>query len=87
MFINALVVSLVAASVTYVSVKFLLTPSPCKLSSGKCNLKDMNNDGYPSTLVQPDESAGTYCIDFSPYQFEVKICLKTIYLPISYYFD
>jgi hypothetical protein len=71
-------------------VKYMLTPgisssksdgplsNSCNLSTNQnCNLKDMKN-GYPSYLVKPDKSVGTYCIDNSPYQFEVKICLKNL---------
>jgi len=43
---------------------------PCILSTTeKCNLSDMTID--ESYLVQPDKSAGTFCIDSSSYQFEV----------------
>ena len=52
-----------------------LISNQCKLSTTeKCKLKDMEK-GYPSYLVKPD-AEGTYCIDKSDYQFEVRILKK-----------
>jgi len=79
----------VFAFVAFFSVNYMLTPgissssNSCNLSiTENCYLKNMNN-GYPSYLVKPDKSAGTYCIDSSPYQFEVKICSKKLYLQMN----
>jgi hypothetical protein len=65
------------ASLSILSVAF---SNPCKLSTTeKCDLSDMTKD--ESYLVQPDKSAGTYCIDSSPYQFEA--CLKKLMLQMN----